>query len=85
MATVETDQDLLFGRMPLQNSLIERPDLIAAFQCWMKLNGNAAGHIMSLRRGETEARQFSRLQKQSARRFPPNPDARVHLHTDGLS
>ena len=34
MATVESDQNLLFGILALQNGLIEQPDLIAAFQCW---------------------------------------------------
>ncbi len=36
MATVESDQNLLFGILALQNGLIEQPDLIAAFQCWTK-------------------------------------------------
>jgi serine/threonine-protein kinase len=34
MATFESDQNLLFGILALQNGLIEQPDLIAAFQCW---------------------------------------------------
>ena len=36
MATVESDQNLLFGILALQNGLIEQPDLIAALQCWTK-------------------------------------------------
>ena len=36
MATAESDQNLLFGILALQNGLIEQPDLIAAFQCWSK-------------------------------------------------
>ena len=36
MATVESDQNLLFGILALQNGLIDQPDLIAAFQCWSK-------------------------------------------------
>jgi eukaryotic-like serine/threonine-protein kinase len=34
MAIVETDGNLLFGILALQNGLIGQPDLIAAFQCW---------------------------------------------------
>ncbi len=36
MAAVESDRNLLFGILALQNGLIEQPDLIAAFQCWSK-------------------------------------------------
>ena len=34
MATFESDGNLLFGILALQNGLIGQPDLIAAFQCW---------------------------------------------------
>jgi serine/threonine-protein kinase len=36
MATVESDRNLLFGMLALQNGLIEQADLVAAFQCWSK-------------------------------------------------
>jgi serine/threonine-protein kinase len=36
MSTLQSDQNLLFGILALQNGLIEQPDLIAAFQRWTK-------------------------------------------------
>lgn len=46
MAAVETDQDLLFGILALQSSLIEQPDLIAAFQCWSKERSRSLARIL---------------------------------------
>ncbi len=54
MATVQTDQDLLFGMMALQNSLVEQPDLIAAFQCWLKERSRSMARILVERRALTQ-------------------------------
>lgn len=54
MATVETDQDLLFGILALQNSLIEQPDLIAAFQCWSKERSRSMARTLVERGALTE-------------------------------
>jgi serine/threonine-protein kinase len=36
MGTIESERNLLFGILALQNGLIDQPDLIAAFQGWSK-------------------------------------------------
>ena len=54
MAAVETDQDLLFGILALQSSLIEQPDLIAAFQCWSKERSRSLARILVERGALTE-------------------------------
>jgi serine/threonine protein kinase len=55
MATVETDQNLLFGILALQNGLIEQPDLIAAFQCWSKERSRPMSQVLVERRALSEA------------------------------
>src|SRR5271166_4177444 len=55
MSTVETDQDLLFGILALQSSLIEQPDLIAALQCWSKERSRSMARILVERGALTEA------------------------------
>jgi len=54
MATVETDQDLLFGILALQSSLIEQPDLIAALQCWSQERSRSMARILVERGALTE-------------------------------
>ena len=54
MATVESDRNLLFGILALQNGLIEQPDLIAAFQCWTKERSRPMAQILVERGALTE-------------------------------
>jgi serine/threonine-protein kinase len=46
VAKVETERDLLFGILALQNGLIEQADLIAAFQCWTKERSRPMGQVL---------------------------------------
>ena len=54
MATVESDRNLLFGILALQNGLIEQPDLIAAFQCWSKERSRPMAQVLVERGALTE-------------------------------
>jgi serine/threonine-protein kinase len=55
MATAETDQNLLFGILALQNGLIEQPDLIAAFQSWTKERARSMAQVLVERGVLTQA------------------------------
>jgi len=55
MATIESDRNLLFGILALQNGLIEQPDLIAAFQCWSKERSCPMAQVLVERGALTEA------------------------------
>jgi len=55
MATVESERNLLFGILALQNGLIEQPDLIAAFQCWSKDRSCPMAQVLVERGALTEA------------------------------
>jgi serine/threonine-protein kinase len=54
MAAAESERNLLFGILALQNGLIEQPDLIAAFQCWTKERARPMAQILVERRVLTE-------------------------------
>ena len=54
MAIVESERNLLFGILALQNGLIDQPDLIAAFQCWSKERSRPMARIMVERGALTE-------------------------------
>jgi len=54
MATVESDRNLLFGILALQNGLIEQPDLIAAFQSWSKERSRPMAQVLVERGAMTE-------------------------------
>jgi serine/threonine-protein kinase len=55
MALVESERNLLFGILALQNGMIEQPDLIAAFQCWAKEQARSMAQILVDREALTEA------------------------------
>ena len=55
MAAVESDSNLLFGMLALQNGLIEQPDLIAAFQCWCKERSRPMAQVLIERGALTES------------------------------
>jgi serine/threonine-protein kinase len=46
MPTFDSDQNLLFGILALQNGLIGQPDLIAAFQCWSLDRSRPMAHTL---------------------------------------
>jgi serine/threonine-protein kinase len=55
MAKIESERNLLFGILALQNGLIEQPDFIAAFQTWTKERSRLMAQIMVERGALTEA------------------------------
>ena len=54
MAQVESDGNLLFSILALQNGLIEPADLIAAFQCWLKQRSRPISRVLVERGALTE-------------------------------
>jgi serine/threonine protein kinase/tetratricopeptide (TPR) repeat protein len=46
MAIVESERNLLFGILALQNGLVEQADLIAAFQCWSQERSRPMAQVM---------------------------------------
>ena len=54
MAIVESERNLLFGILALQNGLVDQPDLIAAFQCWSQERSRPMARIMVDRGALTE-------------------------------
>jgi serine/threonine-protein kinase len=54
MAIVESERNLLFGMLALQNGLVDQPDLIAAFQCWSKERSRPMARVMVERGALTE-------------------------------
>ncbi len=54
MAPFESDGNLLFGILALQNGLIEQADLIAAFQCWLKERSRPMARVLVERGALTE-------------------------------
>jgi serine/threonine protein kinase len=54
MVAVESERNLLFGILALQNGLIEQPDLIAAFQCWCKQRSRTIAQFLVERGALTE-------------------------------
>ena len=54
MAIVESERNLLFGMLALQNGLVDQPDLVAAFQCWSRERSRPMARIMVERGALTE-------------------------------
>jgi serine/threonine protein kinase len=82
MSTVESDSNLLFGMLALQNGLIEQPDLIAAFQSWCKDRSRAIAQFLVERGTLSESDRAiidglaRRLTQAQARPVEGNADAR---------
>jgi tRNA A-37 threonylcarbamoyl transferase component Bud32 len=54
MAIVESERNLLFGMLALQNRLVDQHDPIAAFQCWSRERSRPMARIMVERGALTE-------------------------------